>query len=191
MTREDEQRCLRRLSDGNRQAFEDLFLEWHPRLVDFFVRLLGDEETAYDLAQDVFFDIWTSRKKFSRVQSFSAYLFQMARFKAYNHFDKSAINARFLHDVLVAGSDSVPSGESALYASETYDLIRETLDKLPEKRRRVFVMSRIQGYTNDQIASELGISKRTVENQITSVLATLRRVVRVVFLCVTGLEFYI
>ncbi|MBQ7708594.1 MAG: hypothetical protein IJT74_01565 [Bacteroidales bacterium] len=52
-----------------------------------------DKDTAYDLAQDVFFDVWTSRSKFAQVNSFSSYLFQMARFKAFNHFDRSAVKA--------------------------------------------------------------------------------------------------
>lgn len=186
MTKEDEQYCLRELSLGNRQAFEWLFLEWHPRVLEFFIRLLGgDEDTAYDLVQDVFFDIWMSRKKFSQVQSFSAYLFQMSRFKLYNHFDKRAVNNRFRQDATVTVSSSVPSGESALFASETEALIRETLENLPEKRRRVFMMSRQQGYTNEEIARELGIDKRTVENHITSVLSSLRKVIKiVVLLCV-------
>lgn len=112
MTREDEKICLRELSNGSKQAFEWLFLEWHPRLVDFFNRILGgDEETAYDYAQDVFFDIWMSRKKFSEVNSFSAYIFQMARFKAYNHFDKNAVKTKFTRDAEVTGSESTPSGE--------------------------------------------------------------------------------
>lgn len=193
MTKEDEKYCLRALSEGNRHAFEWLFLEWHPRLVEFLTRLLGPgcEETAYDYAQDVFFDIWMSREKFSTVKSFSAYLFQMARFKVYNHYDKSAVKARFKSEALATGSELTPSGESALYASETEALIRRTLDALPEKRRRVFLMSRFLGKSNDEIATELGIDKRTVENHITSVLATLRKVIKfVVVLCVSGLEIY-
>lgn len=193
MTKEDEKYCLRALSEGNRHAFEWLFLEWHPRLVEFLTRLLGPgcEETAYDYAQDVFFDIWMSREKFSTVKSFSAYLFQMARFKVYNHYDKSAVKARFKSEAVATGSELTPSGESALYASETEALIRRTLDALPEKRRRVFLMSRFLGKSNDEIATELGIDKRTVENHITSVLATLRKVIKfVVVLCVSGLEIY-
>ena len=191
MTKEDEQYCLAALSEGNRQAFEWLFLEWHPRVVDFFVHLLGDEETAYDYAQDVFFDVWTSRQKFAEVKSFSAYLFQMARFKAYNHFDKSAVKTRFRSEVLKTGSESTPSGESALYASETLTRIRETLETLPQKRREVFVMSRLLGYTNEQISLRLGINRRTVENHITNVLSDLRKVIKVlIVLCVAGLLTY-
>lgn len=189
MTQEDESYCLKELSEGSRHAFEWLFLEWHPRLVDFFVRLLdGDEETAYDYAQDVFFDIWMSRKKFSEVKSFSAYLFQMARYKVYNHFDKSAVKSRFCREAAATGADSTPSGESALYASETRSRIYDTLEHMPQKRRKVFIMSRLQGYSNEQIATKLGIDKRTVENHITNVLAALRRVVKIlIVLCVAGL----
>ena len=193
MTKEDEQYCLKALSEGSRQAFEWLFLEWHPRLVEFLIHLLGSEceETAYDYAQDVFFDIWMTREKFANVNSFSAYLFQMARFKVYNHYDKSAVKARFKSEVVATGSELAPSGESALYASETEALIRRTLDALPEKRRRVFMMSRFLGKSNDEIAAELGIDKRTVENHITNVLAALRKVIKfVIVLCVLGLEVY-
>ena len=82
-------------------------------------------------------------------------------------------------------TDSVPSGESALYASETMTQIRETLETLPRKRREIFVMSRVMGYTNEEIAARLGINKRTVENHITNVLADLRKVIKLLLiLCV-------
>lgn len=183
MTPEDEKYCLKALSEGNRQAFEWLFLEWQPRLVAFFCRLLGrgNEDVAADYAQDVFFDIWSSHQKFSEVKSFSAYLFQMARFKAYNHFDKNAVNFRYQREMAVSGPDSFPTGEARLYASETDELIRRTLDQMPRKRRQVFIMSRLHGKSNDEIAVELGINKRTVENHITNVLATLRKVVKILF----------
>ena len=188
MTREEEQYCLKELSEGNRQAFEWLFLDWQPKLVDFFERMLGDEDTACDYAQDVFYDIWMSRKKFSEVNSFSAYLFQMARFKVYNHYDKSAVKSRFKKEVRATSSEAGPSGEQALYANETETLVRKTLEGLPEKRRKVFMMSRYLGKSNDQIATELGIDKRTVENHITNVLASLRKIIKiVVVLCVAGL----
>lgn len=192
MTREDEQYCLKELARGSKPAFEWLFMAWHPRLVNFFTRLLGDEEMAYDYAQDVFFDIWKTREKFSQVESFSAYLFQMARFKVYNHFDKVAVNSRYMEEFLARESSSTPpSGEDRIFASETETRIREAVRSMPAKRRKIFMMSRFLGYSNDQIASELGIDKRTVENHITNALSLLRTLVKMtVVLCVMGLLDY-
>ena len=181
MTREDEKYCLEEMAKGNRQAFEWLFLTWYPKLLDFFVRFLGNwggQDLAYDLAQDVFMDVWTSRKKFSRVNSFSAYIFQMARFKLYNHFDKSAVKSRFREELLAKGAFAAPSVEPIMYAMEPEKLIWDEVKTMPPKRRRVFIMSRFLGYSNEQIAEEMDIDKRTVENHLTTALSALRKVVK-------------
>lgn len=178
MTSEDEKYCLLELSRGNRQAFEWLFLDWHPRLVKFFTSLLGDGDIARDYAQDIFFDIWKTRGKFSKVESFSGYLFQMAKFKVYNHFDKAAVKSRYKGEI-AARENTLDHGlEEGLYASEMESAIWETVRELPPKRRQVFIMSRMQGFSNEQIAQELGIDKRTVENHITNALAILRKSVK-------------
>lgn len=178
MTPEDEIFCLKELARGNKPAFEWLFLTWHPRLVNFFLRLIGDSETAYDYAQDIFFDIWKSRGKFAEVNSFSAYLFQMARFKVYNHFDKLAVKSRFKGEMAARDTVSTPSREQDMFASEMESTIWDAVQQLPAKRRQVFIMSRMQGFTNDEIALKMGISKRTVENHISSTLSALRKVVK-------------
>lgn len=178
MSPEDEIFCLKELSRGNKSAFEWLFMTWHARLVAFLSRLIGDESTAYDYAQDIFFDIWKQRKKFSEVESFSAYLFQMARFRVYNHFDKVAVKSRFKGEMAAIAVSATPTREQDMFASETESQIWKAVRQLPAKRRTVFIMSRMQGFSNDEIAQELGINKRTVENHITSALASLRKIVK-------------
>ena len=178
MTREDEKYCLEELARGNQQAFRWLFMEWHPKLVDFFTRLIGDGDTAYDYAQDIFYDIWKARGKFAGVESFSAYLFQMARFKVYNHFDKVAVNKRFEKDLELSDREGATSQEPAIYAAELKSMIWDTVRRLPSKRRSAFLMSRLHGLSNDQIADEMGISKRTVENHITSTLSTVKKMIK-------------
>ncbi len=178
MTKEEEKYCLEELSSGNKQAYEWLFVTWQPKLVSFLSSFLDDSELAYDYAQDVFFDVWKSRKKFSQVESFSAYLFQMARFKVYNHFDKVAVVSRFKKELSEILPFDSSSEEAELYASEMATMVWKAVRRLPKKRRNVFIMSRLLGCSNDQIAAELGISKRTVENHITNVLAALRKLTK-------------
>lgn len=191
MTKEDELYCLKELAKGNKQAFEWLFLTWHPKVVDFFMRFISDEDTAYDYAQDVFYDIWTQRKKFAEVESFSAYLFRMAKFRIFNHYDKQSVQSKFVNEKRYVGAANSVSLEQSVFADEMEELIWKTVNKMPAKRRKIFVMSRMQGYSNEDISKELCISKRTVENHITNALAELRKVVRlIIVLCVTCINLY-
>jgi len=192
MTLDDEKYCLQEMSRGNKSAFEWLFLTWHPKVVVFFKKFIEDEETAYDYAQDVFYDVWAQRKKFSEVESFSAFLFRMAKFRLFNHYDKQAVKSKFVKEgIKYSSDDSVPM-EQSVFADEMERMIWDTVNSMPPKRRKVFVMSRMQGYSNEEIARELGISKRTVENHITSALAILRGIVKsVVVLCVMWCNVYL
>ena len=65
--------------------------------------------------------------------------------------------------------------EERLFAQELQQLIELTVKNMPEQRRRVFEMSRKEGLSNEEIAQKLGISKRTVENHITTALAAIRK----------------
>ncbi len=102
----------------------------------------------------------------------------MARFKLYNHFDKSAVKSRFREELLAKGAFAAPSVEPIMYAMETEKLIWDEVKTMPPKRRRVFIMSRFLGYSNEQIAEEMDIDKRTVENHLTTALSALRKVVK-------------
>ena len=66
--------------------------------------------------------------------------------------------------------------EDSLFAKDLEDLINLAIQNMPEQRRKVFSLSRVEGLTNDEIAEKLGISKRTVENHITTALAMLRKI---------------
>jgi len=70
--------------------------------------------------------------------------------------------------------ENQPSGEDEMIVSELEQKIREAIDRLPMERRKVFIMSRYDGLTYNQIAEKLGISVKTVENQMGKALKTLR-----------------
>ena len=78
---------LWKISEGDLQALESLFLEYQPKLVAFIDKFISDHEQARDMASDIFLEIWKKRHGLRKVRCFSAYLFRMARFQVYNYYD--------------------------------------------------------------------------------------------------------
>ena len=91
----EEQNKLKEIAAGNVEAFEHLFFQYQPRLVNFLIGLTHDKEVSRDMAQDLFLSLWKDREKLKNVRSFSSYLFQMARFTVYDYFDRLIVSEKY------------------------------------------------------------------------------------------------
>lgn len=167
---------LTEIAAGNIQAFEQLFFRYQPKLVCFLTALTHDSEVCRDMAQEIFLSIWKDREKLVQVESVSAYLYQMARYKVYDYFDHLAVTEQYAHEYLENASEA-ESEEEQLFARELQTMIQAAVQQMPPQRQLVYRMSREEGLSNDEIALRLHISKRTVENHLTAALAILRKVV--------------
>lgn len=180
-----EQYYLKEIAAGDVKAFEQLFFDYQPRLVHFLVGLTHDKEVSRDIAQDLFLSLWKDREKLRNVHSFSSYLFQMARFTVYDYFDRLAVSEKYTNEFLLEASIS-QSDEEAIFARELQNFINRAVDQMSPQRKLIYQMSREQGLSNDEIATRLDISKRTVENHLTAALAILRKVLYLFFLSYVG-----
>lgn len=176
----EEQYNLQEISTGNVEAFERLFFQYQPRLLNFLTGLTHDREASRDMAQDLFLWLWNNRAKLRSVQSFSSYLFQMARFTVYDYFDRLTVSEKYTTEYLMEASLS-ESEEEALFVRELESLIHLTVEHMSPQRAKVYRMSREEGLSNEEIATRLGISKRTVENHLTAALSILRKVLYLLF----------
>lgn len=167
---------LKQLEEGNRDAFDVLYLHYYPKLKFFLLSFIKDEEIAKDLSQDIFMKIWINRGTISSISNFSSYLFASAKNALCNHYQHTLIKEKYISSI-----QSLPNYadflEDDLFANELNQLIRLAIENMPRKRREIFIMSREKGMSNQEIAEKLNISKRTIENQITLALAMLRKVV--------------
>lgn len=174
MEQEQEREILKAFSEGDTRAFDILFLRYQPRLLIFINGFLMNEEASKDLCQDIFLRLWQERSECERIRSFKSYIFRMAKNSVYNFFYHSLVHDRYAQKI-VREHVMVSDPDEQVFAKELQEMIDLMVAHMPEQRQRVYRMSREQGLTNDEIARQLNISKRTVENHLTTALAQLRK----------------
>lgn len=153
------------------QNFERLFKEFFPPLMAFARKILGDEEEAREVVHQVFINLWEKRAKLDLSTSLKSYLFTSVHNRSLNVIrDRKKFSSAEVPDV--AGEWDV---SAQIESMELEDKMREAIDSLPEKCREVFELNRFEGLKYSEIATQLGISVKTVENQMSKALKILRQ----------------
>lgn len=164
----------------NRDAFDELFRCYYPRLISYISSIL-DSKIAEDIAQDVFLYVWENRKKIYFGQGFQSYLFQSGYTRAMDYLRKQHtvmdyaenVQTDFLeiYEKLARNEDSILDH---LYSKDFYQTLHQLLDKIPEQRRNVFLLAYVDGLKSKDIAEQCNMSQRTVESHIYLTLKFLR-----------------
>ena len=164
------------LREGNHQCFETLFFRYSKGVYFVALKYLKDVFEAEGVVQETFFKVWKYRAGIRNDLDFKPYLARIAKGIIFNRFKKKLNETKYVESHFSQEKHSNQTEEEIFYA-ETERLIIETVRQLPPKRRRIFEMSRQERMSNKEIANTLGISEKTVENQITDAIKTLRKVI--------------
>lgn len=182
----DETQLITRLNNGDEAAFVKLFEGYSPVLLSFMSKLSIGSEDISDTVQQTFLKVWENREKLDPNVPLKNYIITIAKNDLYNSIQRNIV-AKKHNDILVAHHPNI----SELPSSDLTRVLNEILGSLPEKRAKVFKMSRIQGYSNKEIAQELGISKSTVENHINNSSSIVKKLLKNFGFCMTTLFFFI
>lgn len=159
------------ITAGDRAAFEALFRLHYRPLCAFAMGYLKDGDKAEDLVQDLFFRLWLDREKVNITTSTKAYLYASVRNRCLNAV-KAGSRMRVLNEEV--DDRSADDDRTEDEHTERIARVQSAIEALPEERRKVFKLSRYEGLKYHEIAARLGISVKTVENQMGSALKTLR-----------------
>lgn len=171
----DEQYIISGLKNRNKVIFDLVFTFYYSGLCSFANRYLNDSKTAEDLVQDFFVRLWTNSEALIISSSLKAYFFACIKNQALDYLKHQAVKDRYAKNATKAVKITKPDELWEFTETELREIIEKAMMKLPPRTNEIFVMSRFNGFSNDQIAESLNISKRTVEVQISNALKVLRK----------------
>lgn len=168
---EEELLCL--IKQGNQLAFNHIYNKYWKRLFAYAYNILNEKDIVEDALHEVFIKIWTNRVSIE-ISNLESYLFVSVRNKSISLFGKVQFT-EFDESIMDDLSFSPSEEEDDLRYQKLSASIEEVSKELPERCREIFMMSRYQGYSNEEIASYYEISHRTVENQLSIALKHIRK----------------
>ena len=168
---------LSRLKADDRKALQKLFHQHYNMVCQAVYRMVPDRAQAEDIGQEVFIKLWEKRHQLNIQSSIGAYLRRMAVNEGISYLRKQKrYESEELNPSIHGGKDN--SLETVMAGKELQQRIHQAVGSLPPKCRMVFQLSRQEELSYREIADKLGISIKTVENQMGKALKTLRQLLK-------------
>lgn len=169
-----EKKLVEKLKGGCRKSFRKLFDTYNKKIYSVSRKMGLTAEDAEEMVQEVFLFIWEKRGRLRSENSINAFLFIIAKRLVFKKIRK--INNNISLDIIINKPrnkvDNITEDNVIFADLEAYSDIG--LNKLPKKRKQIFMLSKQHGLSNDEIASKLKMSKRTVESHLYKAMKALR-----------------
>lgn len=166
--------------NDDEQALELLFSIYFPRLNDFARNVVKDDVISQDIVQEVFVKIW---EKWSDIENINleAFLFRLVRNRCIDYIKHMKVVNNRMHEIQISSKyeelyriDFIGNEPYVLIEKELKTKIEETIQRLPERCREVFILSRLNGLKNREIAERLNINIKNVERHLSRAMQSFR-----------------
>lgn len=179
-----EQELVARARAGDQQAFEQLVLDNQNRIYSLAVRLTGDREEAFDLAQDAFVKAWQGLPAFQGESSFATWLYRLATNVCIDHLRRQKRRRQVESEVSLDDEESgwtEPADwrqdpQRQLERSEQGRALARGLEALPAQQREILVLRELSGLSYQEISQKLGLDMGTVKSRIARARLALRKI---------------
>ncbi|MFA6843538.1 MAG: RNA polymerase sigma-70 factor [Bacilli bacterium] len=165
----EENILLKKISKGDKSAYEILFKKYFKVLVYFSNKFVKNEEESKDIVQDLFFSLWTNRTKLPSIKDVKNYLFFSVRNKSLNYLKSCRFNELELNNDYLSDDDFLKE----MMDENIFNIIYEAVKKLPPKCSEIMMYS-LKGLKNKEIAEIMSIDVATVRSQIRNAKKTLK-----------------
>ena len=154
---------LKLLRQDGLEAFEEIYRRYWKKLYSMSYKRVQSREISEELVQDIFTSLWVA-KDITSIENLSGYLFSAIKYKVINHFARELSRKSYTERQLAVAKEDNSTEEKVLL-DDLEGALQEAIGKLPAKRQQIFKLHRQENMSIKQVASQLGISEKTVENQ--------------------------
>ncbi|TKC65449.1 sigma-70 family RNA polymerase sigma factor [Pedobacter hiemivivus] len=161
------------LQKGDQSAFKVLYERYWKEVYNMVYRRIRDEEATKDIVQNIFVNLWTSRKAVTIESTLAPYLNTAAKNRTISFYKKNL--ADFSRNSIFQDDQLQHSIEHNLEANELKAFFNKEIENMPDTMRKAFVLSREENKSIREIASELSLSEQTIKNNISQALERLKK----------------
>jgi len=167
---------IKELREGSLGVFQEIYECQHSKVFHFFLKRVSNNEDAKELTQDVFIRLWTYKHTLSEDHTIDKQLFVIAYQTLINFLKSKNTRTKKMFDYTSSVANN-PTLTIAQCDDEAYlqkDRLIKCIDRLPVERKRIVSLRVFHGYSNKEISERLSISVKTVENQISKAIESIR-----------------
>ena len=158
------------VSEGDERAFQHLFTRYYPRMISFAGMMVKSPYAAEEIVQEVFIRLWEQREVLAEVKSPENFVFIVIRNHTFNYL-RAAANEQNRREQLWEALQQRAADETiTLEMQEADQFFEKILAKLSPQQQKIFRMSREEGFSHQQLADDLQLSKYTVKKHIANSL---------------------
>lgn len=162
------------LKHGDKKAFEAIFNKYKSKLYFYALGYLQSKEEAEEVVQNAFVSLWEYRQMLNELLSIKNFLYKCVINHIYNHLKHEAVHKKFLTYTLSVHDEADDQLEEDVLFNDLQRNLTSLIEYLPPQQQIIFKMSRIEGLPHSEIAQKLGLSIRSVENQVYRALKFLK-----------------
>lgn len=169
-----EKALLRRIAQGDQNAFTELFDHYQAMVYDFALKLTRSKSQAEEIVQQIFMKVWMSRSSITEIENFGAYLNRAARNQSYSALRSIAADVARAEALKVVMPFEELTTENHILFNESSSILRRVVESLPPQRKLVYELCHEEGLKYEEVAEKLNISPGTVHKHMKLALKTIR-----------------
>jgi RNA polymerase sigma-70 factor (family 1) len=185
----DDKLIIRNLKEGDVLSFDNIFKKYNKKVYYFAFSYLKNREEAEDVVQEVFMNLWRYRNQINEYYVFSKYLFKITYTTTCKKFRKQASDKKQMEEVMRNCISEDNSTNLDIEYNNLLETANSLIEKMPSRQKKIFLLCINEQLTTEQVAQQLNISKKTVENYLSKVKTSLKksfsdgRILSVLFFC--------